>query len=332
MQASRAENLPAPPGVISSIRAGFDTIAAHIAAILLPLALDLWLWLGPRLSMERLFAALQPQIMAIWEAGGVSTADIQQVMKWYETTIPGLNLFWILRTLPVGVSSLMFAQSVDRTPLGPVAIWQVTAQNLPGWIGLLLLAGWVGGGLYFRWVAQLSLKRSEQADVQTSRAVAQTILLSLVWSGMAFAIGLPVFIVVSLLYQFNAALAQIVILAASFLSMWLIVPLFFWPHGVFVRKQNALLSIIGSIQMARFTLPSSSFFVLSVFLLGMGLNYLWKTAPSESWMTLVGILGHAFITTALLAASFIYYRDMSAWLQSVIERLRANSTAPKQVS
>jgi hypothetical protein len=46
-------------------------------------------------------------------------------------------------------------------------------------------------------------------------------------------------------------------------------------------------------------------------------------------MTLLGIFGHSFVTTALLAASFIYYRDMSAWLQIVLERLRS-SRAVKQ--
>jgi hypothetical protein len=40
-----------------------------------------------------------------------------------------------------------------------------------------------------------------------------------------------------------------------------------------------------------------------------------------------GILGHAFITTALLASSFIYYQDMSAWLQTVLARLRASMPA-----
>jgi hypothetical protein len=41
-------------------------------------------------------------------------------------------------------------------------------------------------------------------------------------------------------------------------------------------------------------------------------------------MTLVGILGHSFVATALLASSFVYYRDMTAWLQSAIERLKLN--------
>jgi hypothetical protein len=40
---------------------------------------------------------------------------------------------------------------------------------------------------------------------------------------------------------------------------------------------------------------------------------------------LVGILGHAFISTTLLAASFVYYRDMSNWLQNVYERFQQMS-------
>jgi hypothetical protein len=61
-------------------------------------------------------------------------------------------------------------------------------------------------------------------------------------------------------------------------------------------------------------------FVLSVFLLSRGLSYLWLAPASDSWLMLVGIAGHAFISTTLLAASFVYYRDMNNWLQDVYER------------
>jgi hypothetical protein len=64
-------------------------------------------------------------------------------------------------------------------------------------------------------------------------------------------------------------------------------------------------------------------FVLTVFLIGVGLNFLWSIPASDSWLALVGILGHAFITTALLASSFVYYHDMTVWLQTVLERMRA---------
>ncbi len=42
------------PALSVHYRAGFDAIAAHVTVILMPLALDLLLWLGPRLSMDRL--------------------------------------------------------------------------------------------------------------------------------------------------------------------------------------------------------------------------------------------------------------------------------------
>jgi hypothetical protein len=45
-------------------------------------------------------------------------------------------------------------------------------------------------------------------------------------------------------------------------------------------------------------------------------------------MTLVGIGGHAFITTALLAASFVFYRDMNVWLQKVFEELQQKASVP----
>jgi hypothetical protein len=45
-------------------------------------------------------------------------------------------------------------------------------------------------------------------------------------------------------------------------------------------------------------------------------------------MMLIGIAGHAFITTALLAASFAYYRDMNVWLQIVFEQLQQKKGAP----
>lgn len=103
------ENLPPPPGVISSIKAGFDTIATHITAILLPLLLNLFLWLGPRLRMDALFDLVKGDAIQIWKTGGVPADDIQRVLTWYNANIPNFNLFWLLRTLPIGISSLLFS-------------------------------------------------------------------------------------------------------------------------------------------------------------------------------------------------------------------------------
>jgi len=137
-------------------------------------------------------------------------------------------------------------------------------------------------------------------------------------------IGTPLMVVMGLISAASPLMAQGALLILGLLSMWLIVPVFFTPHGIFLHQQNAFLSIYTSLRMARFTLPTSSLFVLSVLLIAYGLNFLWNIPTSDSWMALVGIAGHAFVTTSLLAASFIYYRDMQVWLQTVFEKLKAN--------
>jgi hypothetical protein len=81
--------------------------------------------------------------------------------------------------------------------------------------------------------------------------------------------------------------------------------------------------------MVRFTLPNTGLFLLLFVLINQGLNFLWTTPAQTSWWMLVGIGGHAFISTALLAASFIYYRDINAWLKVVFEQLQRQATSAK---
>jgi len=326
MAVSPKEILPPPPGIINSIKTGFDLIATHITAIFLPLLLNLFLWLGPRLRMDALFNSMKADVLLIWKAGGIPAADIQRAMDLYETTIPRINLFWIFHTLPIGISSLFLPQEASQTPLGNPVILQVSAASLIIWIFFLTIFGWVGGGLYFRSVAWLTMSSVDTAQpLSVSRAIVQTILISIFWGMLSIFVGVPFFIILAVVLQFSSFLANLIVLFLSLASMWVIVPLFFWPHGVFIRRQNVVTSILSSVQMMRFTLPTSSMFVLTVFLLTFGLNFLWSIPPENSWMTLLGIFGNSFVTTALLAGSFVYYRDMNIWLQNVVDRLKLNS-------
>jgi hypothetical protein len=324
MNVSKIENLPPPPGIINSIKAGFDIIATHIWAILLPLLLNLFLWLGPRLRMDALFNSMKADVVTIWKSGGIPAEDIQRAMDLYEKTIPRINLFWIFHTVPIGISSLFLPQKISQTPLGDPAIFQVSAASLLGWIFFLILFGWIGGGMYFRSVAWLSMQNQDVPPMSVSHAIVQTILLSISWMVLLFLFGVPVFLVLAVVLQFSATIANLLILFLCIALMWVIVPLFFWPHGIFIKQQNVINAILSSVQLMRFTLPTSSLFVLTVFLLAFGLNFLWSIPSEDSWMMLLGIFGQSFVTTALLAGSFVYYRDMNIWLQNVIEKLRPN--------
>jgi hypothetical protein len=235
------------------------------------------------------------------------------------------NLLSALRTFPIGVFSLMSGTMPGQSPLGAPAVIQVDSVfTLFGWILFLTLIGWMFGGLFFRWVSLVVRDPSQPVENRFGQSILQTMLISVLYFILAIILGTPVLILLALIMAASPFLAQIILLVLALLSMWLVVPLFFSSHGIFMRRQNAFLSIYTSLRMARFTMPTSSLFVLSVLLIAYGLNYLWNIPSSDSWMALVGILGHAFVTTSLLAASFIYYRDMQVWLQTVFEKLRAN--------
>lgn len=334
MNMQKLETLPPQPGVIGSLRAGFDAVSSHVVLILFPLALDLWLWLGPHLSVNRLLSPYFGFLFDQARNGLMSPSDAQRIIGaqgLFTEVLDRFNLLSLLGkllTFPIGISSLLAGTMPVATPYGEQKILQVS--SLPGLVGLivlLILIGWIGGGLYFRWVSGTALGEKD-AGIGSIWAIVQTFILSVIWLIGLVTAMVPVLFVLTILALISPGLANGAVLVMLMLSFWLIVPLFFTPHGIFVRRQNALYSVFSSLRMTRFTLPTSGMFVLSAFLLDRGLNFLWSVPPDNSWMMLVGIAGHAFITTALLAASFVYYRDMNAWLQAVFEQMRQKQTVP----
>lgn len=324
----KIETLPPPPGVVGSLRAGFDAIASNLPVILLPLALDIFLWLGPRLRIDRLFQPLFDEMSRYARFSGLPSSDLnalQENTSQFLAQLQQYNLLTTLRTFPIGVFSLLSGKISNQTPLGSITVIQVDSLfTLLGWIILLTLVGWVSGALFFRWVSLVVVDPSQAMQIHLSKSIIQTILLSVLYIILVMMIGAPLVAVIALVITASPLLAQGLLLVLGLLSMWLIVPAFFTPHGIFMHQKNAITSISASLRMARFTLPTSSLFVLSVLLIAYGLNFLWNIPSPDSWMTLVGIAGHAFITTSLLAASFIYYRDMQVWLQTVLDKLKAN--------
>lgn len=328
MQAPRLEvqTIPPPPGIIGSLRTGFDAIAANISVILMPLALDLFLWLGPRVHMDVLTQPVLQQVSSLAASSGAQPDSVQAGLDVYRQFFSEFNLLAILRTFPIGVFSLMSGRLPADTPFGSPAVIEIgSALGLLGLLVVLTVAGWLLGGLYFRWVAALVI----QEPPATGRAVMQSLLYSTVWSAVVWMLGMPLLFVMVVLFSINTLLGEAVLLLMAFLSLWLIVPVFFSPHGIFVGRQNALASFLGGFQLTRFTLPTTSLFVLTVVLIGIGLNLLWSVPAVDSWLALVGFFGHAFITTALLASSFVYYHDMTSWLQTVLAHLRAGASAQR---
>lgn len=336
MYAQKLETLPPPPGVIGSLKAGFDVVSSHVLLILIPFVVDLFLWLGPRLSVSQVLGPFYAIMFEQARRGLPSPDDVKRltaIQAVFNELLERFNLVSLvsrLQTFPIGISSLLAKTMPGDGPMGESIVQVPSPLGLIGYMFLLIVVGWAIGGLYFRWVSETALGRKE-AEISPLRAIIQTFLLSVIWLILLFAISIPVIFLLTALMFISPILASAALFVMMLLSFWVIVPLFFIPHGIFVRRQNAFYSIFSSFRMARFTLPTSGMFVFSSFILSTGLNYLWSVPTSNSWMTIVGIAGHAFITTALLAASFVYYRDMNTWLQIVIEQMQQKNAPVQQV-
>jgi hypothetical protein len=307
--------------------AGFDSVSSHIAVILPPVLLDLFLWLGPHLRLKQFLQPLIDQLPSLASAFPSSFPDPATIQSAWNSIADQFNLFMILRTFPVGITSLLSLKMTVQNPYGvPVSFDAGSFLGILGWAIVLAILGWIAGAIYYYWVSRVALK----SDVGSLwKSINQAVLLSFIWIALTFFIGLPALVVLTVLTAINSVLGQVVLFAGAIILIWLVMPVFFSAHGIFTFQLDALRAILSSLRMVRFTLPNTGLFLLIFLIINQGLNFLWTTPSQGSWLMLVGIAGHAFVSTALLAASFIYYRDINAWLKVVFEQLQHQATSVK---
>ena len=123
MEVQKLETLPPPPGVFGSLKAGFDIVSSRVVLILIPLSLDLFLWLGPRLSVDGLISPFFEFLynMAQRSMTGADLESFVQRQTQVQELMQNYNLLSLLsksQLFPVGIQSLS-AQTLPVTnPLG----------------------------------------------------------------------------------------------------------------------------------------------------------------------------------------------------------------------
>jgi len=323
MNAKAAQETIPPPRLIASLRAGFDTVATHIGLILFPVVLDLFLWFGPHYQLKTIFQAVIRQTSLLPRMDNAQMGDlIEASQEFWKYMADHFNLASALRTFPIGIPSLMSSRFPVDTPLGQPVFEDLGGLGgaVMGWL-LFTLIGLVFGSLYFSSVSAAVANEPKALTLARDLwAAVQSIILSISWLVLLIAVTLPAIFLLSLLALVSPGIAQFATILFTIILAWVIVPLLFSPHGIFVYRQNAFLSLLTSVRLVRFILPGTGLFFLSILLLSQGLDLLWQVPPANSWFSLVGITGHAFITTALVAASFIYYRDAMRWVQDFLQR------------
>lgn len=318
-----------PPQLIQSLVNGFNAVANHISLLLLPVALDLLLWLGPHLRVKTLFEPVLQEMLAFMRQN--SAAEMQPLMAGMEelwsTFLEQYNLLTTLNTFPIGVPSQMAGILPLQTPFGAAPIYEISSPGmfLLGWLVFTL----VGFGLASLYITNIT-RTSAQTCPEPGEAVEgaapertlawktfQVIAMVLLLIAVLVMLLIPTLLVAGLISLASPMLAQIALLVFTFSMLWMLIPLVFSPHGIFLCGQNVLSAMLTSMRVVRTSMPSTGLFLLMVIVLNQGLGLLWSSAPDTSWLGLVGIFGHAFVSTGLLAASFFYYRGGLTYMLSL---------------
>ena len=327
MKISNSSAKTTPPSLLRTFINGFNTVTEHIYLILFPIGLDLLIWFVPRFKLMEIISrmmgefSLQSQLLA----PDSETAELLNItQEWWMAVGERFNLLVFLRSYPVGIPSLLTSVFPATNPLGIPG--QIQINSFPGAIGIFLilsLFGLVIGTFYYILVSQAALTNQIQWDQGLSdwpRFSFQVVQLAIFLMVLFIGISIPASCAISMATLTSFAFGQCGILLFGSLLIWIIFPLLFSAHGIFVRRKKVWSSIKQGILITRLTLPTTTLFFLVLILLSQGFNFLWRIPPENSWLMLIGLAGHAFVTTGLLSSSFVYYRDADRWVMSLKER------------
>ena len=321
MNTSESQAISPQPKLLETFRSGFNIAANHIYLLIFPLLVDLWIWFGLHLSMRGVLSGWVSQLTSLAAIPSDQLTEFTRSAQ--ELLVERFNLMTALRSYPVGIPSLMSSRLPILTPFGqPVTI---DLQSLPaglGWFLGLTLAGMALGTFFYLVVAQTALNGQPvwvTAIRDWPRAFWQVFCLALVWLGIVVGISVPFSCLVPVLVL--GGISQFALFLYMAVLAWLFFPLILSAHGIFVYHEKMSVSVMKSVQLTRLTMPTTTLFILFSFLIIQGLDIIWRWPEENSILVIIGLAGHAFVTTSILAASFIYYREADQWVQQLLRQV-----------
>jgi hypothetical protein len=304
-------------GVIDCLSAGFRYLGWRFELILIPVCLDLLLWLGPRFSVAPLldsFAAAYGELAA---AEGV-TPELGQMVDQLAASIrevgQGSNLLTGLvsstllhvPSLPLLGGGWVSGAVVEIATAGEAVVWWL----LFGLLGLLI------GVIYLTLLARrlpigsMAGARLPEAAVAVFRHWLQVIgFVLLVAAGLAL-VYLPISFAVGLIMLASPAFASAVAALAGAVTLVVFFYLYFVTAALIMDNVPLSAAILRSVRLVRDNFwPTLGLILISnVIVVGIAilLVQLANLAPAGA---LLAIAINAYIGTGLSMALLVYYRS-----------------------
>jgi hypothetical protein len=321
-------------GIIRSLSGGFDAITKRIWLISIPVLLDLYLWIGPRLSIYQLVkralsSTSQEELLALTEAieqasQGFNAFSFLIIRKLGMPSLISPNPWLETLGITLNISSLITFQAPEASFLSrPLPVIEVQSESI--FLGLYILLSLVGmlvGCSYLGLIAQ-EVRENQMNVVHVLRRVwiwwARVALMALLILTGVLMLVVPLLVIVALLSLLSMNLAQLtgnfIIFSFIWVGIWLYTYLFFFVNALILNDTGILRAIWNSFNVVRRNFWPTMGLMLLIGLIGAGFSIIWRMLSTSLWGTLLAIVGNAYIGSGLAAASFTFYRDRYATWQ-----------------
>jgi len=138
-------------------------------------------------------------------------------------------------------------------------------------------------------------------------------------------------VITGLVSIFSPLLGGLIWIGGLTLMLWVLFYAGFAVHSMLLYRRGLFGALWDSARMVQFNLPfAASLFVLVV-AVNLGLSFVWNIPHDDNWLLLLGLGGHALISTALVTSTFVFYQDRYRWWlemrQALVARAEADTRA-----
>nr|WP_139088750.1 hypothetical protein [Oscillochloris trichoides] len=291
---------PQSLSLVDTISAGYQALNRRPWALLIPVGVSTYLWLGNPLTLSkggRIATGVNQALDLLTSNPQVRQEMAEQILQRdLRTALAWLNLVPVLEPLTPGNNSIHIG--------GPFTVFSVVALiNLLALLWSCLFLALLSSAVRYEPLAPAPL-------LQRAVQVASTIILALlIVIGMSIIVGLPLLAISALIVIFVPATALPIALGWYIACFWAYVYISFTPEAILISRAGPLRALGHSIRVVRHNMLSSVSLLVISFLILNGLRLIWAQVAVNPLGIAAAILGSAYIGSGLSAARLEFYRD-----------------------
>ena len=276
-------------GVVDVLADGYRVLNRHLWLLILPIVLDLFLWLGPEITAQSAATELvqrSPDVEGVSEV--LSDVNLLGVVAWRFSSAVG-----VIRLDPEGALDLDSGGAVAAVTLAALVF------------GLMIFS------VYYTLVASVISGPHGSKATLARRATTGFVRLALVW-GVLIVIAFAVMTVVGLLTfggPVGETLAGLLILLAGITAMFVWLLLYLVQPAIFVGGLGARAAVRQSAAVVRANFGAMLRLFVLIVLITFGTGIAWQGIVERGAGALIAIIGNAYVATGLAVAVPLFYLD-----------------------